>query len=123
MICPDCQRPCEAYPCTACGYGQAIQGSEVAGRPAAWRTYHSQPFGITKEEFGLLLYDTIQTIGGILGLDQQRAVALRRHESKQVDTLLSRRRVLQRTLAGQLPKLTTSELDQVLAVYPWVVGA
>ena len=122
MICPDCQRTCDAYPCM-CGYGEAIKGSQVDGRPASWRTYTSQPFGITKEEFGVLLYDTIQTIGGILGLDQQRAVALRCHESKKVETLLERRRVLQRTLAGQLPKLTEKELDQILAVYPWIVDA
>lgn len=28
---------------------------------------------MTKEEFGINLFETIKTIGGILGIDQQRA--------------------------------------------------
>lgn len=68
------------------------------------------------------LYETITTIGGILGIDQQRANAIHRGEGFKVQELMTRRKALQVTLAKQLPALTNSEMDQVLARFPFVTG-
>jgi hypothetical protein len=78
---------------------------------------------ITKEEFGLTLYATITTIGGIMGLDRQRAAAIHQGHGYHVQELLTRRRALQVTLASQLPQLADLEMDQILERYPWVVTA
>jgi hypothetical protein len=85
-------------------------------------TIHTQHGGITKEEFGLNLYDTITTIGGIMGLDQQRAAAIHRNETRTSHALLARRRALQATLAQQLPTLNDHEMAKVLDKYPWITG-
>jgi hypothetical protein len=78
--------------------------------------------GCTKEEFGLKLYETIKTIGGLLGVEQQRAAAIHYEHPEKMPDLMKRRKALQVTLAAQLQTLTNHELDQVLAKYPWVVG-
>ena len=76
--------------------------------------------GITKEEFGLNLYNTINTIGGLMAIDEHRAVAIHRGEDQA--SLLGRRKALQVTLASQLPTLTDGEMAQVLNKYPWITG-
>lgn len=79
---------------------------------------------ITKEEvFGLALHDTIKTIGGIMGIDQQRAAAIHKGEGHKLQALLERRKALQITLAAQLPALNDGEMSQLLSRYPWVVQA
>jgi hypothetical protein len=85
-------------------------------------TYQPIPYGITKDQFGAYLYGCIETIGGILGVDQQRANAIHRSEGFKMQSLLARRKALQVTLAQQLPTLSNDEMDQVLEKYPWVVG-
>ena len=77
---------------------------------------------MTKEEFGLNLYETIKTIGGILGIDQQRAVAIHRDARATAQALFVRRRAVQVTLAQQLPALNDGEMAQVLGKYPWITG-
>lgn len=77
---------------------------------------------LTREEFGLNLFATVCTIGGIMGIDAQRAAAIHRNDHKKSDDLMKRRQALQVTLAAQLPTLTNHEVEQVLAKYPWVVG-
>lgn len=77
---------------------------------------------MTKPEFGLNLFETIVTIGGILSIDLQRAVAIHQQENEKKESLLMRRRALQGQLAIQLPLLTNDELDHMLAAYPWVTG-
>lgn len=117
MICASCETTIFSYPCP-CGYTDTAKPSR--GYPRS--TYQPQPTGITKEEFGLNLYETIKTIGGILGIDQQRANAIHKGEGYRVQELMTRRKALQVTLAKQLPELTDSEMDQVLARYPFVTG-
>jgi 2-C-methyl-D-erythritol 4-phosphate cytidylyltransferase len=86
-------------------------------------TYQPQPHGITKEEFGVNLYETIKTIGGILGIDRQRAAVIHGGQGYKLADLNTRRQALQRTLAQQLQTLTDAEMAQVLEKYPWVVAA
>lgn len=84
--------------------------------------YSSSSRGCTKEDFGVNLYETIKTIGGILGLEQQRAASIHYEHPEKIEDLMKRRKVLQVTLAEQLPKLKDHEMDDVLAKYPWITA-
>ena len=117
MKCTSCDSTITAYPC-ACGY----TGKPFSASPLPPITQHAQLGCITKEEFGLNLYEVIKTIGGILGIDQQRANAIHRQEGHQVQALMVRRKALQVTLAQQLPTLNDSEMTRVLEKYPFVTG-
>lgn len=78
------------------------------------------PF-ITKEEFGVNLFETIKSISGIRALEEQIAVAIHQEKPHKLDDLKARRLALKEILANQLPILTHDEMDQILARYPFVV--
>lgn len=118
MTCDECGISILSYPCL-CGYGASI----TPRRPTPTILYRSLPSGCTKEDFGLNLYDTLMTIGGILGLDEQRALAVNAHEGYKVQALLRRRQELQHHLAAQLRLLTEEEMAAILLRYQWVVAA
>jgi hypothetical protein len=111
--------------CKICGCEFCICGSvkPKTDYPIPYKCFQNSPDGITKEEFGLNLYEVIKTIGGIMGLEQQRAAAIHYGKGYEIQNLLTRRSQLQKTLAGQLPTLTDQEMSQVLPRYPWVVTA
>lgn len=111
-LCPRCQRELEEDSCP-CGWPDEWDKSPVPSRIRV-----APVKGITQEEFGLNA--VIQTIGGLLGLEQQRATAIHQGTGYKVQGLLARRKDLQAILAKQLPLLTEQELSQVLAKYPWV---
>ena len=121
MICPDCKTEREAFPCP-CGY-QIPSTTPIAPTLSIpiRSTYLKQAEGITKEEFGLNLYATIETIGGLLGLEQQRAAAIHYGHGFKIKGLLDRRDALRKILATQLPRVNDGEMAQVLERYPWVV--
>jgi hypothetical protein len=121
--CFECQKEIQAYPC-ACGYSNEQTATGFTKSLAPVQSYEPMHEGcyIRKEEFGLNLYDTIKTIGGIIGLEQQRAAAIHYEHPEKIADLMTRRKALQVTLAGQLPKLMNHEVDQVLARYPWVTA-
>ena len=105
-------------PTNRCSCGWVLDNSPVPVRS----TYEPRQPGITKEEFGANLYATIQTIGGLLGIEQQRAAAIHQGQGFKVKALLERRKDLQAALTTQLPLLTNDETAQILARYPWVTG-
>jgi hypothetical protein len=103
-------------PTNRCSCGWTLDDSPVP----IHSTYETRPPGITKEEFGLHLYATIETIGGLLGVEQQRAAAIHQGTGFKIAGLLKRRKELQLVLAKQLPTLNDQEMDDILARYPWV---
>jgi phage host-nuclease inhibitor protein Gam len=68
----------------------------------------------------LWLYETIVVVGGLLGLEQQRAAAIHHGQDKKVKLLLKRRKDLQAELAKLIPTLTNDETGEILERYPWV---
>jgi hypothetical protein len=76
---------------------------------------------MTRDEFGLNLFNTIKIIGGILSIDSQHAVAMRHEETDKMAALLVRRDDLRKTLAKQLPSLNDTEMSELLVHYPWIV--
>ena len=111
--------------CETCGQDLCvcvkIPSTTPISMPAMRATYQPRPIGINKEEFGVNLYETIKTIGGLLGLEQQRVAAIHYGHKEKLTDLATRRNALRAILAKQLPTLKHDEMDRVLATYPWVV--
>lgn len=74
----------------------------------------------TREEFGMDLFETVRTLGGILGIQDQIAGVIHRNEGHRLPDLKARRDALRVTLAQQLPALTDAEMGPLLARYPIV---
>jgi len=75
---------------------------------------------LSKEEFGLDLYKAIETIGGILGLETQRTAAIHAGHGYKVQNLLQRRLQLIQEWEHHRAVLPYSEIQQIIAHYPWV---
>jgi hypothetical protein len=79
------------------------------------------PEYITKEEFGMNLFECIKTISGIHTLRQKMNVAVHKEQPKQLTALTVLYNEAREYLANQLPTLTDHEMAQVLVHYPDVV--
>lgn len=84
------------------------------------QTYVPQPNGCTKEEFGVNLYDTVVTIGGILGIQDQIAGVIHREEGKKLPDLKAKRDILRAALAQQVTALSPSDMGELLQRFPIV---
>lgn len=73
---------------------------------------------ITKDEFGITLFEVIKTISGIHTLRQQMNVAVHQERPKTLKELTTRYHESREYLANQLPTLTDHEMEQILARYP-----
>lgn len=117
MICPKCTEDFDSI----CPCGYAPPG--IHGVPIVRSTYRHLDPGITRQQFGETLYETIKTIGGILGLEQQRAAAIHYGEGYKIARLLARRKLLQERLSELLPQIDEANMATILKLYPWVVHA
>jgi hypothetical protein len=81
------------------------------------------PEHITKDEFGVNLFECIKTISGLHTLRQQLNDAIHREDAKGIQELTARYQEAKGLLANQLPTLTDAEMAPVLERYPWVVAA
>lgn len=106
-------RICDCDPCACAPRAPTMM-------PIGRSTYVPQPLGITKEEFGREVYDTIKTIGGICGLHDQIAGAIHRGEGWKGSGLKDQLDALRKDLATQMPLLTPEQTVRILAAYPMV---
>ena len=104
---------CETNPCSC---------TKTTTPMMARHTYTPNPLGITKEAFGLHLYETVFTISGIRALEEHIAVAIHQEKGYKVQGFKDRRLVLKHDLAKLLPKLDEREMAQILEQYPFVVN-
>jgi len=85
------------------------------------QTYVPQPDGCTKEEFGINLYDTVVTIGGILGIQDQIAGVIHREEGpRKLPDLKAKRDTLRAALAQQVTALSPADMNELLQRFPIV---
>lgn len=77
---------------------------------------------ITKEEFGITLFEVIKTISGLHTLRRQLNRAVHEQDGPAMTDRTARYKEAQGYLANQLPTLTDHEMAQVLEKYPGVVG-
>lgn len=75
---------------------------------------------LTREEFGMPLFNTVKCIGSILTLTELRAGALRRQDAVKVKDLDKRLADQQRHLTTLLPTLEEKDVAEILDRYPWV---
>lgn len=106
-------RICDESPCIC-------QKERGATAPAPRSTYTPRPLGITKEDFGLNLYATIQTIGGLFALEQQMARASQQGEGWRVQAIARSQTEARQHLANQLPALAEHDLTEIIMRYPTV---
>jgi hypothetical protein len=76
---------------------------------------------ITREEFGVNLFEVVKTISGIHTMRKQMNVAVHKGRPTLLKDLTTRYHESREYLANQLPTLTDHEMAQVLAKYPDVV--
>ncbi len=109
---------CEQNPCT-CQKPAAVH--QPLPRPQVRSTYQPLPEGISLEEFGPMLFETIKLIGGMSGLQAQIATAIHEGKGYKVQGFKERRESLKVTLLKQhLALLTPDERTQIFDRYPWV---
>lgn len=92
---------------------------DVAPKVAAPTSSTWGPEYITKEEFGVNLFEAVKTISGIHTIRQQLNEAV--YREKPTTALAERYQEAKGYLANQLPTLTDGEIAHVLARYPDVV--
>jgi hypothetical protein len=77
---------------------------------------------MTKDEFGLDLFEAVKTIGGILGVQQQYAGAVHKADQPAMAACLKRRDELNGQLRVQMDKLSDADAAEIARRYPWVLG-
>lgn len=110
--CPECFEEFTP-PLCSCGY-RTIRPNTVIFRS----TEHEVPLGITREEFGVQLYNTIVLIGGLIQLRHYLGkVAMGELEPRDFK---EREVKLIDQLRTALLALKPDDLTQVVRRYPWV---
>lgn len=115
MNCPDCDREVHGVSCT-CGWVKPGTSKVI------WRNTESiQPTnGCTREQFGIQLYNTVQSIGelmqirillGHVAMGELPANDYKQREGKVIDQLRT-----------ALLALKADEVTQVVRRYPWVAA-
>jgi len=76
---------------------------------------------ITREQFGLNLFDTIKAVVKLDAIRAQMNHAVFHNEAAKMTTLKQTHSEVHREIAKLLPKLTDNEMAQILERYPFVV--
>ena len=115
MNCPDCDREVHGVVCT-CGWIKPGSSKVI------WRnTEHEQPTnGVTKEQFGLGLYETVCLIGGIMQV--RNALGHVAMGDMEPGDYKQREGKLIEQFRTALLALKADEVTQVARRYPWVAA-
>lgn len=100
---------CESNPCIC---------RPKSTTPVFRSTFVPQPFGITKEQFGVRLHETIKTIGAIKQLQHYLTILL--DDPRALTAMREREQEARRHLAELLPDLTDKEDAEIRYRYPEV---
>lgn len=117
MNCPECdrlfvddQRSC------VCGWGR--QKAQARIEDLVRSTYRPIPFGITREQFGVQLFDAIRHVGAIKQLQHYLPILV--EDPKGLQAMREREQQQRRELAAILPTLTDAEDAALRQRYPEV---
>lgn len=117
MICASCDRTVKAWPCD-CGF--TPKGYRESLKPAHQQRHYSN--GVSKEQFGVGLYNTVFCYGEIHGLQAHIQQAIDKGEGYKLQDLKARREQKQREFAAQFVQLTNVEQADLLVRYPDAVN-
>lgn len=116
MQCPTCDASYDGVNCS-CGYERPVSSGRIIFRS----TDHPLPTGISSEDFGVSLSNTISLIGGIQQLRRyRRLVAM--GDLPTTNEYEIRESKLKEQLKTALVHLPPAEVTGILARYPWVAG-
>lgn len=73
---------------------------------------------MTREEFGLDLFEAVKCIGGLLAIQDQVNASV--HQNKKLDELVTRRERLKQDLTALMVKLNDTDVAEILERYPMV---
>lgn len=116
MQCPTCDASYDGVNCY-CGYERPASSGRIVFRS----TEHPQPPGISSEEFGRALTNTISLIGGIQQLRRYRGLVAMGDLPKTDDYEL-RESKLKEQLRTSLVHLPADEVTEIVTRYPWVAA-
>jgi len=117
MTCPSCDRSLKAWPCD-CGF--APKGHRELHKPAHQQHHYSE--GVSKEQFGMALYDTVFSFGEINGIQAHIQQAIDKGEGYKLQALKAKRDEKHREFSARLVTLSEAEQDALLAHYPQIVN-
>lgn len=121
MNCPQCDIEVQEGRCPSCGWTEQTETEAHPEKgPTIRSSYIEMPHGITKQEFGVDLYDAITTIGGILCVDTQMHAAEGKGEWHKMHEFTQRRHALCATLKNLMVALSSQEVMEVLDRYPTI---
>ena len=105
--------------CGACGQHWCVCLKSTKPILPCRETFHSQPFGITREQLGPYLYEAIKRVGAIKQL--QHYMSLLMEHSGGLTAMREREQAQRRELAAILPRLTDREDAELRTQYPEVI--
>ena len=76
---------------------------------------------ITREEFGIDLFDMIKMVSGLMAIREHMNVAIYQEKPHKLPDLQRRYDTLHGQISAALPKLSPANLDAIMARYPIVV--
>lgn len=116
MICQVCDKAVQGTACE-CGWTPHLKHQGIVFRS----TEHPQPKGITRAEFGEMLYVTLGLIGGIMQLRRYRGL-MAMGELEKTDEYETREMKLRDQLKSAMVSLPAGDVTEILHRYPWVAA-
>lgn len=112
IVCPSCDQSTPQYPCV-CGY--APPGHV---KTAVRSTYRLEPTGITRGQFGKILYDAVFCCGALLAIQDQCNGSV--YQRKDLGELLKKREVIKKELIGHMQQLDADDCGALVQRYPFL---
>ena len=112
MICPSCDKTTHAYPCV-CGYAPPGHATHTVRS-----TEHALPLGITREQFGTILYDAAFCCGALLAIQDQCNGSV--YHRKDLGDLVKKRETIKQELIGHMQQLDAEDCGALVQRYPFL---
>lgn len=103
--------------CQSCGQSPCVCLKSTT--PVFRSTYQHLPFGITRDQFGMSLYEAIKRVGAIRQL--QHYLSMLMEDPQGLTAMREREHEQRRQLAELLPRLTDKEDAEFRYRYPEVL--
>lgn len=112
MTCPSCDASVKSYPC-ACGYTAPGHAKDPIRS-----TYRLEADGITRGQFGTILYDAVFCCGALLAIQDQCNGSV--YHRKDMADLLKKREIIKKELIGHMKQLDADDVGELVDRYPFL---
>ena len=111
MTCPSCDQSTPQYPCV-CGYAPPGHAKTSV------RSTRLEPTGITRGQFGTILYDAVFCCGALLAIQDQCNGSV--YQRKDLGELVKKREVIKKELIGHMQQLDAEDCGALVQRYPFL---